>query len=63
MQDYKNLFNENGMPKPNYPYHWKGENGIYCAGFSQKGLEGIAYDAQKIANHISLIINANDSSY
>lgn len=31
MQDYKELFNENGMPKGCYPNHWKGENGIYCA--------------------------------
>jgi indole-3-pyruvate monooxygenase len=59
MQDYKELFNENGMPKPCYPNHWKGGNGIYCAGFSKNGLKGIAYDAQKIADDIcSLTINA-----
>ncbi|XP_061373361.1 probable indole-3-pyruvate monooxygenase YUCCA10, partial [Gastrolobium bilobum] len=58
LKDYKELFNENGMPKPSYPNHWKGENDIYCAGFSRRGLEGIADDAQKIANDIHLTINA-----
>ncbi|KAK2390470.1 putative indole-3-pyruvate monooxygenase YUCCA10 [Trifolium repens] len=59
LKDYKELFNENGMPKPCYPNHWKGGNGIYCAGFSKNGLKGIAYDAQKIADDIcSLTINA-----
>lgn len=60
MQDYKGMFNESGMPKPRYPSHWKGENNIYCAGFSKRGLEGIAYDAQEIANHISLTMNARN---
>lgn len=58
MQDYKDLFNENGMPKPAYPNHWKGENGIYCVGFSKRGLQGINYDAQKVARDISVTVNA-----
>ncbi|MCH99973.1 flavin containing monooxygenase YUCCA10-like protein, partial [Trifolium medium] len=59
LKDYKELFNENGMPKSCYPNHWKGGNGIYCAGFSKNGLQGIANDAQKIADDIcSVTINA-----
>ena len=54
MQDGKELFNGNGMPKLRFPNHWKGENGIYCAGFSQKGLMGISVDAQRIAADIGL---------
>lgn len=46
------------MPKPSFPNHWKGENGIYCAGFSRKGLEGINYDAQQIADDINKLKNA-----
>lgn len=57
MPDYKELFNENGMPKGCYPNHWKGENGLYCA-FSRRALQGIVYSSQKIANDISLTIDA-----
>ncbi|XP_057730093.1 probable indole-3-pyruvate monooxygenase YUCCA11 [Arachis stenosperma] len=58
LKDYKNLFNENGMPKPSYPNHWKGEHGIYSAGFSKRGLEGISFDAMKIANDINFILTS-----
>ncbi|KAG5245998.1 indole-3-pyruvate monooxygenase YUCCA [Salix suchowensis] len=54
LKDGKELFNGNGMPKLRFPNHWKGENGIYCAGFSQKGLMGISVDAQRIAADIGL---------
>ncbi|KAJ7965448.1 Flavin-containing monooxygenase [Quillaja saponaria] len=53
LKDYKNLFHEGGMPKRSYPNHWKGGNSVYCAGFARRGLDGIASDAQKIADHIS----------
>ncbi|KAJ1380319.1 Flavin monooxygenase FMO [Sesbania bispinosa] len=58
LKDYKDMFNENGMPKPTFPNHWKGENGIYCAGFSKRGLEGIAFDAKQIAADIKMTMNA-----
>ncbi|KAA3480053.1 putative indole-3-pyruvate monooxygenase YUCCA11 [Gossypium australe] len=45
-------FDEKGMPKKSFPYHWKGGNGIYNAGFSRRGLQGISSDAQNIANDI-----------
>ncbi|KAK7311486.1 hypothetical protein RJT34_09669 [Clitoria ternatea] len=61
LKDYKYLFNENGMPKPSFPYHWKGENGLYGVGFSRKGLEGISYDAIRIADDIILTINSRGS--
>ncbi|PPD95804.1 hypothetical protein GOBAR_DD07193 [Gossypium barbadense] len=45
-------FNEKGMPRKSFPYHWKGRNGIYNVGFSRRGLQGISSDAQNIANDI-----------
>ncbi|KAK7351067.1 hypothetical protein VNO77_10225 [Canavalia gladiata] len=57
LKDCKELFNEQGMPKPSHPNHWKGENGLYCAGFGRRGLEGISFDAERIADDISLTIN------
>ncbi|KAJ9543203.1 hypothetical protein OSB04_022910 [Centaurea solstitialis] len=46
------LLNKDGLPKPKYPNHWKGENGLYCVGLARKGLYGAAMDAQKIAHDI-----------
>jgi indole-3-pyruvate monooxygenase len=46
------LLNEDGLPKPSYPNHWKGKNGLYCVGFSRKGIYGASSDAQNIADHI-----------
>jgi len=42
------------MPKLRFPNHWKGGNGLYCAGFSRSGLMGISLDAQQIATDIGL---------
>ncbi|XP_020204477.1 probable indole-3-pyruvate monooxygenase YUCCA11 [Cajanus cajan] len=58
LKDYQDLFNEQGMPKPDFPNHWRGENGLYCAGFSRRGLDGISFDAQRIADDISFTVNA-----
>lgn len=57
LKDYNELFNENGMPKRRYPHHWRGDNGLYCAGFARRGLEGISKDAQLIANDIHLVLD------
>ncbi|XAR61277.1 Indole-3-pyruvate monooxygenase [Bertholletia excelsa] len=46
------LLNEDGIPKPSFPNHWKGENGLYCVGLARRGLHGAALDAQSIANDI-----------
>ncbi|KAM6556212.1 hypothetical protein CsatB_003231 [Cannabis sativa] len=50
----EDLFNEDGMPRQRLPNeYWKGKSGIYCAGFSSRGLLGISQDAQNIAQDIS----------
>ncbi|KAK3043676.1 hypothetical protein RJ639_000092 [Escallonia herrerae] len=56
LKDDGGLFNEDGMPKKSTPNHWKGENGIYCAGFSRAGLLGISNDAKNIANDVYRIL-------
>ncbi|KAJ8762953.1 hypothetical protein K2173_023082 [Erythroxylum novogranatense] len=53
------LFNEDGMPRHTFPNHWKGENGLYCAGFSSMGLDGIARDARNIASDVSWKVNGD----
>ncbi|KAI4344902.1 hypothetical protein L6164_012084 [Bauhinia variegata] len=60
LKDYKHMFNEDGMPKKSNPNHWKGENGIYCAGFSSQGLMGISYDAKHISDDISLALSSKE---
>ncbi|KAJ0512733.1 putative indole-3-pyruvate monooxygenase [Helianthus annuus] len=50
------LLNNDGLPKPMYPNHWKGENGLYCAGLARRGLYGAGMDAQSIAQHIFKLI-------
>ncbi|KAJ4950781.1 hypothetical protein NE237_027613 [Protea cynaroides] len=57
LKDGEDLLDQNGVPKPSYPDHWKGKSGLYCAGFARRGLLGIAQDAEKIANDISLAMN------
>jgi indole-3-pyruvate monooxygenase len=46
------MLNDDGLPKQGFPNHWKGANGLYCAGFTKRGLNGIAMDAKNIANDI-----------
>ncbi|KAM7507822.1 hypothetical protein LguiA_018275 [Lonicera macranthoides] len=58
LKDDGNLFNEDGIPKQRNPNHWKGENGLYCAGFSRAGLFGISNDAQNIADDIKKALGA-----
>ncbi|KAK6940436.1 Flavin monooxygenase-like [Dillenia turbinata] len=55
LRDGNDLFDENGVPKQRFPNHWKGKNGLYCAGFSSKGLAGVSDDALKITNDIHLV--------
>ncbi|GFQ02330.1 probable indole-3-pyruvate monooxygenase yucca10 [Phtheirospermum japonicum] len=50
------MLNDNGLPKKPYPNHWKGENGLYCAGLAHKGLYGAAIDAHNIAHDINNLI-------
>ncbi|KAA8543163.1 hypothetical protein F0562_021342 [Nyssa sinensis] len=50
------LLNEDGIPKPSFPNHWKGKNHLYCAGLARRGLYGAAMDAQNIANDIKSLL-------
>ncbi|XP_044321124.1 probable indole-3-pyruvate monooxygenase YUCCA11 [Triticum aestivum] len=54
----ESMLNGNGLPIKEYPNHWKGENGLYCAGLGRRGLAGIAGDAKNIANDIISVIGA-----
>ncbi|KAF5186359.1 Flavin-containing monooxygenase [Thalictrum thalictroides] len=47
------FFTAEGMPKTPYPNSWKGDKGLYCVGFTRRGISGTASDAGKIAKDIS----------
>lgn len=53
MQDYKYVLNDEGMPNNDFPNHWKGDRGLYCAGLSNRGLFGVKMDAEAIADDIN----------
>ncbi|KAF7097944.1 LOW QUALITY PROTEIN: hypothetical protein CFC21_099721 [Triticum aestivum] len=55
LKNGENMLNGNGLPIKEYPNHWKGEDGLYCAGLGRRGLAGIAAD---IANDIKSVIGA-----
>ncbi|WOK98632.1 putative indole-3-pyruvate monooxygenase YUCCA4 [Canna indica] len=48
------LFTQDGMAKESFPEGWKGENGLYCIGFTRRGLLGASHDAVNIARDILL---------
>ncbi|KAJ0052815.1 hypothetical protein Pint_01068 [Pistacia integerrima] len=52
----EHLLNDDGLPKPNFPNHWKGKNGLFCVGLSRRGLYGASADAQNIANEIKSLL-------
>ncbi|XP_037461954.1 probable indole-3-pyruvate monooxygenase YUCCA11 [Triticum dicoccoides] len=58
LKNGESMLNGNGLPIEEYPNHWKGENGLYCAGLGRRGLAGIAADAKNIANDIKSVIGA-----
>ncbi|KAG5019426.1 hypothetical protein JHK87_015281 [Glycine soja] len=53
LKDYKYILNDEGMPKNDFPNHWKGDRGLYCAGLSNRGLFGVKMDAEAIADDIN----------
>ncbi|KAJ7959224.1 Flavin-containing monooxygenase [Quillaja saponaria] len=55
LKNGEDVFDEKGKLQRRYPNHWQGENGVYCAGFSNRGLFGISEDAQNIAKNIDFI--------
>ncbi|TVU51077.1 hypothetical protein EJB05_02689, partial [Eragrostis curvula] len=58
LKDGESMLNDKGMPKRDFPNHWKGENGIYCVGLAMRGLAGISYDAKMVAGDIKSIIDS-----
>ncbi|VAH54637.1 unnamed protein product [Triticum turgidum subsp. durum] len=58
LKNGESMLNGNGLPIKEYPNHWKGGNGLYCAGLGRRGLAGIAADAKNIANDIISVIGA-----
>ncbi|KAI5018836.1 hypothetical protein ZWY2020_043724 [Hordeum vulgare] len=54
----EDMLNSEGLPTKEFPNHWKGENGLYCAGLARRGLAGIAIDAKNIANDINCNIDS-----
>lgn len=57
-QDGEGMLNDKGLPKRDFPNHWKGQNGLYCVGLAMKGLTGISYDAKMVAGDIRSIIDS-----
>ncbi|KAL2940602.1 putative indole-3-pyruvate monooxygenase YUCCA10 [Bienertia sinuspersici] len=58
LKDYDYVLKDNGFPKNRFPKHWKGENGLYCAGLSRMGLQGLSKDAIAIASDIEYSLRA-----
>ncbi|XP_051220593.1 probable indole-3-pyruvate monooxygenase YUCCA10 [Lolium perenne] len=54
----ESMLNNDGLPNKEFPNHWKGGNGLYCAGLARRGLAGIAMDARNIANDIKSTIDS-----
>ncbi|CAM0145990.1 unnamed protein product [Urochloa decumbens] len=52
LKNGESMLNDDGLPKQEFPNHWKGVNGLYCAGLAKRGLLGITMDAKNIANDI-----------
>ncbi|KAL1557371.1 putative indole-3-pyruvate monooxygenase YUCCA4 [Salvia divinorum] len=47
------FFTEEGMPKASFPNGWRGNDGLYVAGFTRQGILGTSSDALKIAADIA----------
>ncbi|XP_062185330.1 indole-3-pyruvate monooxygenase YUCCA1-like isoform X1 [Phragmites australis] len=53
LKDGGDLFTREGTPKIPFPNGWKGNNGLYTVGFSQRGLLGASSDALNVARDIN----------
>uniref|UniRef100_A0A453MLU1 indole-3-pyruvate monooxygenase n=1 Tax=Aegilops tauschii subsp. strangulata TaxID=200361 RepID=A0A453MLU1_AEGTS len=58
LKNDEDMLNSDGVPKKEFPNHWKGANGLYSAGLGRRGLAGIAMDAKNIANDIKRSIDS-----
>ncbi|XP_066314174.1 probable indole-3-pyruvate monooxygenase YUCCA10 [Miscanthus floridulus] len=52
------LIGDDGMAARSYLEHWKGENGLYCAGMVRRGIYGSCEDAELIATDISKLLRS-----
>jgi hypothetical protein len=52
LQDGGDVFTGEGMPRIPFPNGWKGGNGLYTVGFSQRGLLGTSSDALNVARDL-----------
>ncbi|CAL5089269.1 unnamed protein product [Urochloa decumbens] len=59
LKNGESMLNNDGLPKKEFLNHWKGANGLYCAGLARRGLAGIAIDAKNIANDILSTYNTH----
>ncbi|XP_056855823.1 probable indole-3-pyruvate monooxygenase YUCCA10 [Raphanus sativus] len=59
LKNYEYVMKDDGFPKNPMPKHWKGENNVYCAGFSKKGIAGAAQDAMSVAQDIKSILETD----
>uniref|UniRef100_A0A0D9XXK9 indole-3-pyruvate monooxygenase n=1 Tax=Leersia perrieri TaxID=77586 RepID=A0A0D9XXK9_9ORYZ len=59
LKNGEDMMNKEGMPKKDFPDHWKGSNGLYCVGFARRGLSGIAQDAKTVANDIKAFLDSS----
>ncbi|CAO2207866.1 unnamed protein product [Urochloa humidicola] len=50
------LIGDDGLAARPYPEHWKGKNGLYCAGMVRRGIYGSYEDAELIAGDISELL-------
>lgn len=55
-QSKDGLIGDDGMAARSYPEHWKGENGLYCAGMVRRGIYGSYEDGELIAGDISELL-------
>ncbi|KAF5199481.1 Flavin-containing monooxygenase [Thalictrum thalictroides] len=63
LKDYDGLLNKEGMPKHKFPDHWKGSNGLYCAGLARTGLTGVNMDARAVADDIKTLLTGNKNQF
>ncbi|XP_047308976.1 probable indole-3-pyruvate monooxygenase YUCCA10 [Impatiens glandulifera] len=56
------LLNEDGLSKPSFPNHWKGQNGLYCVGLCRRGFFGASLDAINVANDIKALLTAQNQN-
>jgi len=59
LQGEDGLIGDDGMAARGFPEHWKGENGLYCAGMARRGIYGSYEDAELIAGDISELLRPN----